>query len=151
MRFSLFSTVVGCLLFFSCQHQNTQAVATDAALWPELTQTAKPWTRWWWMGSAVDKPNIKEHLIAFEKAGLGGVEITPIYGAKGEEEQFLEFLSPEYLELLDYTITTADSLGLGVDMVLGTGFSNVAKYCFTNAFLGRLGHRRAPDWPPTGP
>ena len=122
MRFSLFSTVVGCLLFFSCQHQNTQAVATDAALWPELTQTAKPWTRWWWMGSAVDKPNIKEHLIAFEKAGLGGVEITPIYGAKGEEEQFLEFLSPEYLELLDYTITTADSLGLGVDMVLGTGW-----------------------------
>ena len=109
-------------LFTACQSQNSEVTHTDTALWPDVEKTAKPWTRWWWMGSAVDKSNIKEHLVAFEKAGLGGVEITPIYGAKGEEEQFLEFLSPEYLELLDYTITTADSLGLGVDMVLGTGW-----------------------------
>ena len=23
--------------------------------WPEITQSAKPWTRWWWPGSAVEK------------------------------------------------------------------------------------------------
>ncbi|GAA4294059.1 glycosyl hydrolase [Aestuariibaculum suncheonense] len=74
------------------------------------------------MGSAVDKPNIKSHLIAFEKAGLGGVEITPIYGVKGEEENFIDFLSPKYMDILDYTIHIADSLNMGVDMVLGTGW-----------------------------
>ena len=120
--FKLFLVLLTTGLFTACQSQNSEVTHTDTALWPDVEKTAKPWTRWWWMGSAVDKSNIKEHLVAFEKAGLGGVEITPIYGAKGEEEQFLEFLSAEYLELLDYTITTADSLGLGVDMVLGTGW-----------------------------
>ncbi|GLB49332.1 glycosyl hydrolase [Neptunitalea lumnitzerae] len=82
----------------------------------------KPWTRWWWMGSAVDEPGIKSNLVTFSKAGLGGVEITPIYGVKGEEANFIDFLSPKYLKILSYTIQVADSLGLGVDMVLGTGW-----------------------------
>ena len=25
--------------------------------WPELKKEFKTWTRWWWMGSAVDKKN----------------------------------------------------------------------------------------------
>jgi hypothetical protein len=87
-----------------------------------IAQTTKTWTRWWWMGSAVDKAGIKYHLEEFHRAGLGGVEITPIYGVKGQEDQFLDFLSPEYLEILNYTVKIADSLGMGVDMTLGTGW-----------------------------
>src|SRR5262249_34130335 len=26
--------------------------------WPTDTSGARPWTRWWWLGSAVDKPNL---------------------------------------------------------------------------------------------
>jgi hypothetical protein len=26
--------------------------------WPQITQQAKPWTRWWWMGSSVDKKKV---------------------------------------------------------------------------------------------
>ncbi|MDT0688915.1 glycosyl hydrolase [Salegentibacter sp. F188] len=89
---------------------------------PEITNTTKPWTRWWWMGNAVDKENILKNLAKLQKAGIGGVEITPIYGVKGEEENYLDYLSPEYMEVLDYTIRTADSLGMEVDMVLGTGW-----------------------------
>ncbi len=82
----------------------------------------KPFTRWWWMGSAVNKAGIKYNMEAFHKAGLGGVEITPIYGVKGEENKFLPFLSNEYLTMLAYTQHLADSLGMKVDMVLGTGW-----------------------------
>nr|WP_262909011.1 glycosyl hydrolase [Leeuwenhoekiella parthenopeia] len=115
--------LVFCCSVFSCKPQEqVEPVTSSPDLWPNVEQTTKPWTRWWWMGSAVDKPNIKEHLIAFQKAGLGGVEITPIYGAKGAEDRFLAHLSPQWLEMLDYTLITADSLGLGVDMVLGTGW-----------------------------
>lgn len=85
-------------------------------------QSTKAWTRWWWMGSAVSKSGIKAQLTAFHEAGIGGVEITPIYGVKGQEDNFLPFLSPEYLEMLEYTTHLADSLGMGVDMVLGTGW-----------------------------
>ncbi|MFG6687292.1 glycosyl hydrolase [Mariniflexile sp. HNIBRBA6329] len=90
--------------------------------WPEQNNVTKPWTRWWWMGSAVDKPNIKSSLIDFHKAGIGGVEITPIYGVKGQEDNFIDYLSPKWIDMLGYTIKIADSLDMQVDMVLGTGW-----------------------------
>src|SRR4051794_28812731 len=75
--------------------------------WPAMTQTARPWTRWWWPGSAVDREHITAQLEAFAAAGIGGVEITPIYGARGSEERYLDFLSPRWVEMLDYTVTEA--------------------------------------------
>ncbi|MFD2942504.1 glycosyl hydrolase [Flavobacterium notoginsengisoli] len=90
--------------------------------WPQSSNINQPWTRWWWMGSAVDKPNLKRSLLDFHKAGIGGVEITPIYGVKGEEKNFIDYLSPKWLEMLDYTIHVSDSLHMQVDMVLGTGW-----------------------------
>ncbi len=86
------------------------------------SNTAKPWTRWWWMGSAVDEQNIKSTLQSFSAAGLGGVEITPIYGVEGEDAQNVPFLSAQWLGLLDFTIATAKSLDMQVDMNLGTGW-----------------------------
>jgi hypothetical protein len=74
------------------------------------------------MGSAVDQDNIKKRLIQFNQAGLGGVEISPIYGVKGEEERYIDFLSPEWMEMLNYTIRIADSLGMQADMIMGTGW-----------------------------
>lgn len=109
------------IVFFCCAFS---AFAQEATLspWPKSTNINQPWTRWWWMGSAVDKPNLKKSLIDFYKAGIGGVEITPIYGVKGEENNFIDYLSPKWMEMLDYTIHIADSLNMQVDMVLGTGW-----------------------------
>ncbi|WP_198664886.1 glycosyl hydrolase [Lewinella sp. IMCC34191] len=85
-------------------------------------RTARPWTYWWWMGSAVNKTEIKRQLTLFAESGLGGVHIIPIYGAKGYEEQFLPFLSESWLEMAVYTVDEADKLNMGVDMTLGTGW-----------------------------
>ena len=90
--------------------------------WPEINQTHKPWTRWWWMGNAVDQENIQLQLEKMAKAGLGGVEIQPIYGVKGEEQNYLDYLSPTWLTNLDHTLETAKKLNMGVDMTLGTGW-----------------------------
>ena len=101
------------------------ALAADGSrdtVWPEITRESKPWTRWWWLGSAVDQPNLARELGAIAAAGFGGVEITPIYGAKGAEERFLTFLSPEYVQALEFTSAEAARLGLGVDMATGTGW-----------------------------
>jgi hypothetical protein len=92
------------------------------SFWPEVKKETKTWTRWWWMGSAVDKQNITRSLIAFEKAGIGGVEIEPIYGVKGQEENFIDFLSPKWIDMLVHTAKVADSLQMGVDLTLGTGW-----------------------------
>ncbi|MDR1011928.1 MAG: hypothetical protein LBM04_12540 [Opitutaceae bacterium] len=98
------------------------ALTQPQPAWPEVTREAKPWTRWWWLGSAVDEKNIARELKLFSEAGLGGVEITPIYGAKGYEDRFIPFLSPRYIEMLGYTVSEAGRLGLSVDMATGTGW-----------------------------
>ena len=43
----------------------------QAQLLPTPTQEAKPGVRWWWMGSAVDKENLKWNLDEYAKAGIG--------------------------------------------------------------------------------
>lgn len=90
--------------------------------WPEITQENKPWTRWWWQGSAVDKQELTIALEEYEKSGLGGVEITPIYGVAGYEDQFIDFLSPEWVGMLEHTLQVGKRLSLGVDMATGTGW-----------------------------
>ena len=108
----------------TCVFFSSPLLAAEAAdlAWPKLTRENKPWARWWWLGSAVDKPNLTRELEAIAGAGFGGVEITPIYGAKGYEERFIPFLSPKYLEMLAHTGAEAKRLGLGVDMATGTGW-----------------------------
>lgn len=91
-------------------------------LWPEITSEMKPWTRWWWMGSAVDEKNLEQAITELASVGFGGVEVTPIYGAKGFEDQYLEFLSDEWLDMLSFTIAKGKEVGLGVDINLGTGW-----------------------------
>ncbi|HEY6551760.1 MAG TPA: glycosyl hydrolase, partial [Vicinamibacteria bacterium] len=90
--------------------------------WPEVTRETRPWTRWWWMGNSVDDPTLTASLEAYAKAGLGGVEITPIYGVGGHEARFVPYLSPAWLDRLRHTLTEAGRLDLGVDMATGTGW-----------------------------
>lgn len=90
--------------------------------WPKTTETAKPWTRWWWMGNAVDEKGLDKQLTTLNKAGFGGVEIVPIYGAKGFEKQYINYLSPEWMKMLQFTTDKAKSLNMGVDMAVGTGW-----------------------------
>jgi hypothetical protein len=85
-------------------------------------QKARPWTRWWWMGNAVDSSNIQLQLQQFHDAGIGGVEIVPIYGAKGAEEKFIKYLSPQWMTMLDYTVSEAKARDMGVYIAVGTGW-----------------------------
>ena len=67
------------LLFLGISMESfSQNQDTSQKFWPEVKQEAKPWTRWWWMGSAVDADNINRLISDYGKHGIGGVEITPI-------------------------------------------------------------------------
>ena len=90
--------------------------------WPAVTSQTKPWTRWWWEGSAVNKKDLTWNLEQYQKAGLGGVEITPIYGVYGHEKEFIEFLSPKWLDVFKHTLNESKRLGLGVDLANATGW-----------------------------
>ena len=69
--------------------------------WPPATAETRPWTRFWWMGSSVDAAGLRAALEAYHEVGLGGVEITPIYGVRGFEDRFVPYLSPQWMEKLE--------------------------------------------------
>lgn len=96
--------------------------AAQAQNWPEIKPEARPGSRWWWMGSAVDKQNLSYNLRLYGTAGIGSLEITPIYGVKGNEQREIPFLSPRWMEMLEYTQDEAKKNGIGIDMNTGTGW-----------------------------
>ncbi len=90
--------------------------------WPEATNVSRPWTRWWWLGSAVDTPNLTRLLETYHAAGLGGVEITSLYGVHGAEKRELKYLSPQWVDALRHSAREAKRLGMGVDLPTGSGW-----------------------------
>lgn len=101
------------LLFLLCL-----AALPAAAARPEH----KACVRWWWLGSAVDTAGLDYNLAEFARKGIGGVEITPIYGVRGNEANDLAYLSPAWMEAYKHTVAKAAELGLQVDMNNGTGW-----------------------------
>lgn len=89
---------------------------------PPARPEHKPYVRWWWLGSAVDAAGLDHNLAEFARKGIGGVEITPIYGVQGNEANDLVYLSPAWMEAYKHTVAQAAELGLQVDMNNGTGW-----------------------------
>lgn len=98
------------------------AVSAQAQFLPSPTQEAKPGIRWWWMGSAVDKENLGWNLDQYAKAGIGAVEITPLYGVQGNDKNDIPYLSPRWMEMLRFVEKKDKELGIKTDMATGTGW-----------------------------
>jgi hypothetical protein len=99
-----------------------QPAPNDPFAWPEIQTQARPGAYWWWMGSAVDTNNVTRELQRYHDGGLGLVHIIPIYGARGFEDKFIDYLSPKWMEMLGYTVAESHRLGMETDMTLGSGW-----------------------------
>lgn len=95
---------------------------TTAQQWPTPTQEAKPGTRWWWLGSAVDKENLQWTMRQYADHGIGAVEITPIYGVQGNQANNIPYLSDLWMQMLREVQKNGQQLGIEVDMTTGTGW-----------------------------
>ena len=115
--FILFAAASFLLLFGSCKtNSNYSPIPT------EISKEAKPWAYWWWMGNSVTPEGITANLEKYSKAGMGGLHIVPIYGEKGDEDNFLQYVGPEWMEMLKHTVAEAERLDMGIDMTSGTGW-----------------------------
>src|SRR6185312_9176246 len=87
---------------------------------------AKPMVRWWWFGTAVEKPEILRELQQMKADNIGGAEMAFVYPqvlddpSKGLKN--LPFLSPEFLDCVRYAQTEGRKLGLRIDVTLGSGW-----------------------------
>jgi len=122
IRPRLFFAASALLFFIALAEAADEAVPTLQAGWPTFTQDNRPWTRWWWQGDAVDGPNLKRSLSAFQEVGFGGIEVCPIYGVKGGEGDYLPYLSKKWIEMISLTGNEAVTRGLGFDLTTGTGW-----------------------------
>ena len=82
--------------------------------------------RWWWFGPSVTKPELERELRAMKDAGIGGVEVQPVYplaldDPKNDFHNFL-YLSDEFIGDLRFAAQEAHELGLRFDVTLGSGW-----------------------------
>src|ERR1700750_206101 len=82
--------------------------------------------RWWWFGPAVTKSELQRELEQMKAAGIGGVEVAPLYPQALDDPATgfhnVPFLSDEYIENLRFAAEQADKLGLRMDVTLGSGW-----------------------------
>lgn len=100
----------------------SQVLAAQQLTWPEITKENKPWTRWWWPGSIVTPTDLTSAMETYKQAGLGGMEIAVIYGVKGQEDKFINYLSPKWMEMFLHTLKEGERLNLGIDLANASGW-----------------------------
>jgi hypothetical protein len=122
------ATTIACLFWLlvarplAAQPAAASADSQASLGWPTPTREMRPWTRWWWLGSAVDAEDLSRLLETYHEAGLGGVEITCLYGVRGAESRELPYLSGRWVDAVRHTLQEAKRLDMGVDLPTGSGW-----------------------------
>ena len=123
--------VAATMAIFAQKQSETKAEAGPA--WPEAKPEAKAGARWWWLGSAVDKENLRWTMQEYSGHGIGALEITPIYGVQGNDTnrsadgswidgRNIPYLSDRWMEMLRETEQNGRELGIEISMATGTGW-----------------------------
>lgn len=98
--------------------------------------------RWWWFGPAVSKTELDRELHVMKDAGIGGVEIQPVYPLQLDDANAgiknVPYLSAEFLSCVRDAAITARGLGLRVDVTLGSGWPYGGPHTPIGEAAGRL-------------
>ncbi|MDR1672253.1 MAG: glycosyl hydrolase family 2 [Bacteroidales bacterium] len=112
---NLTSLIFAFLLLSSCGE------SPDTA-WAPIQPETRPGMRWWWLGSAVDSAGLTANMESLHNAGVGAVEITPIYGITGAEHRHINYLSPRWIDMYKHASNEGKRLDILIDMATGTGW-----------------------------
>jgi hypothetical protein len=93
-------------------------------LFRQPSVAAKPFVRWWWNGDKLDAREILRELDILKDAGIGGVEINPIAFPGGDDLAVpsMEWLSPEWIEMIKVALEGAAERGIVCDIIVGSGW-----------------------------
>ncbi|QDU39475.1 hypothetical protein Mal4_38200 [Maioricimonas rarisocia] len=116
--------------------------------------SSKPYVRWWWLAGPCRRVDILQQLAWAKSHGFGGVEVSwvrPVWNpAASRRKPTPEWLSPDWSELIAFTKSTADQLGLGCDFTFGTswpfGGSCVKPEHRMQTLTGKSDHRIHMSW-----
>jgi alpha-L-rhamnosidase len=103
---------------------------------------ARPMMRWWWFGTAVEKPELARELETMKAGGIGGVEIQPVYALELDNPttgfRNYPYLSKEFLDRIGFTAQIAHDLGMRLNLTLSSGWPYGGSYVPVTDAAGRL-------------
>ena len=120
------------LLLCQCQPKN-EGMPTEQ-LYAEFQQPAsqyRPFVRWWWNGDKVEAEELVRELRLLKEAGIGGVEINPIAFptyCDSIGKVSLQWLSPEWINMLKVCFDEAKQLDMTCDLLVGSGWPFGAEF-----------------------
>ena len=88
----------------------------------DFSDSARPYTFWFWMNGNITKDGITKDLEAMHKVGIGGVLIMEV--GSGIPKGPIKYLSPEWLELTEHMLKEANRLNMEVIMHNCPGWSS---------------------------
>ena len=120
------------LLLCQCQPKN-EGMPTEQ-LYAEFQQLAsqyRPFVRWWWNGDKVEAEELVREMRLLKEAGIGGVEINPIAFptyCDSLDKPSLQWLSPEWINMLKVCFDEAKQLDMICDLLVGSGWPFGAEF-----------------------
>ncbi len=132
-RLKLHLLLIGFMLLL-CQCQPKNKGLSIEQLYAEFQQPASqyhPFVRWWWNGDKVEADELVRELHLLKEAGIGGVEINPIAfpsycDSLGKPS--LQWLSPEWIDMLKVCFDEAKQLDMTCDLLVGSGWPFGAEF-----------------------
>jgi hypothetical protein len=99
-------------------------------------------TRWFWFGGAITPEEITRELTFMREAGIGGVELQPLYPLEADDPtraiRNTRFFSAEWLSLLQHTVDEAKRLDLQLDLTLGSSWPSGGPFIPMSSAARRL-------------
>lgn len=107
----------------------------------------RPGVRWWWPGGAVRVDELKRELHYLADNGFGFVEINPFEvsgGAlAGDEPAYTDVFTASFNAKLEAVIAEAKSLGITVDLNMGSGWNANSSAVTVDQSMGNMALGRA--------
>jgi alpha-L-rhamnosidase len=110
--------------------------------------------RWWWFGPSVTDAELARELEVMTRAGIGGVEIQPVYPVEFDDPasglRIEPFLSDAFLAHVGFAARKARELGMRLDLTLGSGWPYGGPAVGVSDAAGKLRVERVPIPPSAG-
>ncbi len=120
------------LVLYQCQPK-TDGLTTEQLYeaFQQPTSEYHPFVRWWWNGDKVEADELVREMRLLKEAGIGGVEINPIAfptycDSLGKPS--LQWLSPEWIDMLKVCFDEAKRLDMTCDLLVGSGWPFGAEF-----------------------
>ena len=123
LRLLVTALFTSCVLIESCRYGDEYDLLRQNFHHPPAS--AKPWVFWYWMHGGYSREGITADLEAMKKAGIGGAFLVPIRGVTDPPlyEPSIKQLSPEWWDLVKFTLQEAGRLGITITMHASDGFA----------------------------